>query len=227
MSIHLIIGPMWSGKTTELLRRMKRHAAAGLSFEVVTTKMDDRYHRDTISSHDGDKCAANYSVTSISGIEFKTKYVFIDEGALIPDLAEGVLANPHITFHIAALNGTFMQTMFEPVAKIFPFATDVQWLTSICDLCKSEGATFHHRTAPSKDVILIGGKDSYNVLCRNCFNIITHSEKKQPHAHSSSRAHSLPYSSTLLPPRLIKTLPDGSFVEDKELTSGLPSRKDS
>jgi thymidine kinase len=161
MSIHLILGPMFAGKTTELLRLGHRHELAGRRVLYVRHELDTRgggssNNNNTFNTHNGSSLPiANMRRTGrlLDLIEELTsnsiEVICIDEGQFFPDLAIGVnifLANLY-TKHVivAALNATYRQQLFGQIAGLLPMAERVQWLTAVCFQCHAPCAQFTRR----------------------------------------------------------------------------------
>jgi thymidine kinase len=158
MSVHLILGPMFAGKTTELIRLGQRHELAGRRVLHVRHNMDCRGENSTNNSlytHNGLVPVANIRRASAL-IELmgeltsqSVDVICIDEGQFFSDLALGVnlfLANfyaKHVI--IAALNATYRQKMFPQIILILPMAERVQYLTAVCFICGNAEAQFTRR----------------------------------------------------------------------------------
>ncbi|ETV87581.1 hypothetical protein H257_01107 [Aphanomyces astaci] len=171
--LQLIIGPMFSGKSTELIRRMRRYQHAQLKCMVVKSKIDDRYTNDSlVSTHDRQMMKAN-PLTRLEdmGDEFmKYDVIGIDEGQFFTDLHSFCddAANRGKIVIVAALDGTFERKPFQHVCDLIPRAESVTKLSAVCAICGSDAA-FTRRLVSSTAVELVGGSESYQPVCRNCF----------------------------------------------------------
>ena len=170
--IQLIMGPMFSGKTTELLRRVKRYSIATYKSCLVKYECDDRYDQDSIATHDNELANA-YACSCLSEVMDKMKQhqvVGIDEGQFFPDLVECCenLANEGKIVIVAALDGTFQRKAFGPIPNLIPMAETVIKLKAVCMKCYGDAA-FTKRTVDSDKVELIGGADKYMAVCRGCY----------------------------------------------------------
>jgi thymidine kinase len=159
MSIHLIIGPMFAGKTTELLRLGHRHELAGRRVIHVRHELDCRgranHQQNSLYTHNGLVPVANIRRASRIKdvidelVSNRVDVVCIDEGQFFPDLAvfaHVFLANMYPKFVIiAALNATYRQQMFAQVVFLLPMAERVQWLTAVCFQCGNSEAQFSKR----------------------------------------------------------------------------------
>ena len=170
--IQLIMGPMFSGKTTELIRRVKRYSIATYNCCLVKYENDDRYDQDSIATHDNELANA-YSCSRLSEVMEKImqhKVIGIDEGQFMPDLAECCekLANEGKIVIVAALDGTFQRKAFSSTLNLIPIAETVIKLKAVCMKCYGDAA-FTKRTVDSEKVELIGGADKYKAVCRGCY----------------------------------------------------------
>lgn len=176
MTFSLILGPMYSGKTSELLRLVDRKAIAGKSCLVVKYEADNRYNTDenTLSTHDGNRHKAvpcNGKLLE-SNINFeKYDVIAIDEGQFMSDLPQFVekyVKNKNII--VSALAGTFERKPWESISNSLPYATNVEFLTAVCGECNSENACYNKKINGNKNQVTeVGGKDIYQSQCNNCF----------------------------------------------------------
>jgi len=174
--IEVISGPMMSGKTTELIRRITREKLAGNSIIVFKPNIDDRYNEDKVVSHTGDsvKCqiipihntediyesALKYDVVAIDEAQFFNCMNFIEH--------INVLANKkYKKVIIAGLDTDFEDRPFGYMPEILAIADDVTKLTAICDKCGEE-ATKTYRKIDNDEQVLVGDNSAYEPLCRKC-----------------------------------------------------------
>lgn len=178
--IEVITGPMFAGKTEELLRRVRRAEIAGQRVYTVTHAIDTRSGPNRIASHMGRDApsaalpAADLLVPSVpDGIQI----VAIDEAhffgpALVAPVTE--LAGRGVVVLVAGLDVTFEGEPFEPLPTLMVLAERVDKLTAICTVCGAE-AVFHVRVEPptaqstALDPGHVGGADKYQARCRRHF----------------------------------------------------------
>jgi thymidine kinase len=178
--IEVICGPMFAGKTEELLRRVRRAVIAGRRVVVVGHALDTRHGTDRLASHVGID-HPSVSATNVSDIRRAvpegTDIVAIDEAQFFgPDLIAlaNELADRGVTVIVAGLDVTFDGQPFEPLPSLMALAERVDKLTAICTVCGEEAA-FHVRlagaTAAPVDAIAenIGGLEKYQARCRRHF----------------------------------------------------------
>ncbi len=175
--LEVICGPMFAGKTEELLRRVRRALIAGRRVVVVGHALDDRHGADRVTSHAGID-HPSITVPAAADIEralgAETEIVAIDEAQFFgPDLIAVVsgLADRGMVVIVAGLDVTFGGQPFEPLPALMALAERVDKLTAICAVC-GEDAVFHVRvdtpTARPSDLVAdhIGGTDKYQARCR-------------------------------------------------------------
>ncbi len=169
--IQLIVGCMFSGKTSELLRRARIYQIAGKSTILVKYKKDTRYSVDSVSTHDRLETKAIVAETLGEVYETIKSYdvILVDEGQFVPDIdtiAEQ-LANENKVVIIAALDGTFQQKPFGRIPYLIPKAEQYDKLHAVCKKCFNI-ASFSFRIAPSQEEVMIGSSE-YLPLCRHCY----------------------------------------------------------
>jgi len=170
-SIEVIFGPMFSGKTSELLRRIRRHQLASRRVVVIKYIKDTRYNASRCTTHDFVSCDAICAERLDECRENMKDYdvIGIDEGQFFPDLISFAedMANRGKTVIVAALDGTYQKKPFGRVLELVPIAESVIKLSAVCMMCKKDAA-FSHRISSEKQVEVIGGADKYVALCRAC-----------------------------------------------------------
>ncbi|XP_077527013.1 thymidine kinase, cytosolic-like isoform X2 [Haemaphysalis longicornis] len=154
--IQLIIGPMFSGKTTELMRRLKRYEIANHKCLIVKQAM-----------------AAVKATTLIDLRDMMSDFriIGIDEGQFFPDIVEFAedMAEAGKIVVIAALDGTYQRQGFPNILTLVPLSESVIKLSAVCMLCFAEAA-YTKRRGCEKEVEVIGGADKYMAVCRACYS---------------------------------------------------------
>jgi len=181
--LELIVGPMFSGKTSELLRRIRRFGYAKMSTLLVKFAADKRYSDTCISTHDKlmIKAVSASKLTEI-GEKYKSFDVIgIDEGQFFDDIVEFATkaAEEGKIVIVAALDGTFERKPFGRIYELFSQAESIDKLTAVCKGCGSD-ASFSRRLSASKETVAIGGADMYIPVCRQCFSAPIERQKKVP-----------------------------------------------
>lgn len=171
--IEVIAGCMFSGKTEELIRRIRRAQIARQQVAIFKPKIDNRYSSDHIVSHSEARLLS--SVVERSGEILEAakdaQVVGIDEGQFfdmgIVDVAEQ-LANQGKRVIIAGLDQDFRGKPFEPMPQLLAVAEYITKTLAICVVCGNP-ADRTQRTTASSERVLVGAKDSYEARCRKCF----------------------------------------------------------
>ncbi|KAK3607427.1 hypothetical protein CHS0354_035121 [Potamilus streckersoni] len=170
--IQVIFGPMFSGKTTELIRRLKRYQIANYKCLIIKYAKDDRYSKEGIATHDRNTLPAIPS-EKLSDLKHEAEQydvIGIDEGQFFPDVVSfsDQMADRGKIVIIAALDGTFQRKGFGDVLQLVPIAESVIKLSAVCMKCNNEGH-FTRRKTQETSVEVIGGTDKYLAVCRACF----------------------------------------------------------
>lgn len=173
-SVEVITGSMFSGKTEELLRRLRRAIFAGQKVEIFKPALDVRYSETRVVSHD-EKSVLSTPVNNASSILLLTgdaRVIGIDEAQFFDDSLTDVcneLANRGIRVLVAGLDMDFHGNPFGPMPRIMAIADYVTKVHAICVRCGSL-AMYSFRKSADEKVVLLGEKDLYEPLCRNCYN---------------------------------------------------------
>ena len=180
-SIEVICGSMFSGKTEELIRRMKRAQFAKQKVEIYKPCIDVRYSEDEVVSHDCHSIPSTPidSPASMLLLSSDVEVVGIDEAQFFDETIVEVvqtLANRGIRVIIAGLDTDFMGKPFGPMPALMAVAEEVQKVHAICVKCGSP-ANHSHRLSESNQLVVLGETDIYEPLCRHCFNEATTKEK--------------------------------------------------
>ncbi len=181
-SIEVICGSMFSGKTEELIRRMRRAQFANQKIAIFKPCIDVRYSEDDVVSHDS-KHIPSFPIDSpakILSMVAGVQVVGIDEAQFfdetIVDVAQS-LANSGIRVIIAGLDSDFLGKPFGPMPALMAVAEDVQKVHAICVKCGSP-AQHSHRLSKSENLVELGEKDIYEPLCRHCYNEAIAAERR-------------------------------------------------
>lgn len=181
-SIEVICGSMFSGKTEELIRRLHRAQFANQKIAIFKPMVDNRYSDVEVVSHDG-KSVKSQPISSpaeMLTVDAGIKVIGIDEAQFFDDsIVEVVqfLANRGIRIIAAGLDMDYTGKPFGPMPKLMAIAEDVQKVHAICVKCGNL-ANHSHRLSKSTDLVVLGEKDVYEPLCRECFNKAIAREKK-------------------------------------------------
>lgn len=177
-SIEVIAGSMFSGKTEELIRRLKRAKIARLKVEIFKPAIDTRYSLSEVVSHDENSIISTPVESSgnimllcgdvdVIGID---EAQFFDNGLIDVSIN---LANMGIRVIIAGLDMDFKGKPFGPIPGLMAVADHITKVHAICMRC-GDVAQFSHRLSTADKLVLLGEKDEYEPLCRSCFTKATH-----------------------------------------------------
>ncbi|XP_070580666.1 thymidine kinase, cytosolic-like [Ptychodera flava] len=172
--IQVIFGPMFSGKTTELIRRIKRFQIANHSCLIIKYAKDDRYDKNGVATHDREvkTAVAATELCNVKKTAMDYDVIGIDEGQFFPDTVAFCeeMASKGKKVIVAALDGTFQRKGFGDILNLVPLAESVIKLNAVCMHCYNEAA-YTKRIGAETAVEIIGGTDKYLAACRECFNL--------------------------------------------------------
>ncbi len=172
--IEVVTGSMFSGKTEELIRRMKRAKIAQQKIIIFKPKVDTRYSEEMVVSHDA-KSIESVPVSKAEEIlELANDYevIGIDEAQFFSDILVEVcnrLADRGVRVIVAGLDMDFAGKPFGPIPRLMAIAEYVSKVHAICMRCGNL-AQYSHRLSDSDKQFLLGEKDVYEPLCRKCYN---------------------------------------------------------
>ena len=181
-SIEVICGSMFSGKTEELIRRMKRAQFAKQKVEIYKPCIDIRYSEDQVVSHDSHSIPSTPidSPASMLLLSSDVEVVGIDEAQFFDETIVEVvqtLANRGVRVIIAGLDTDYMGKPFGPMPALMAVAEEVQKVHAICVKCGSP-ANHSHRLSESDQLVVLGETDIYEPLCRHCYNEAVKADKR-------------------------------------------------
>lgn len=170
----MICGSMFSGKTEELIRRLKRAKFARQRVEIYKPAIDTRYSDENVVSHDANSILSTPvdSARSILMLASGAQVVGIDEAQFFDDALPEVcneLANAGKRVIIAGLDMDYRGEPFGPMPALMAIAEDVTKVHAICVRCGNL-AYVSHRIVDGDSRVLLGEKEEYEPICRNCFN---------------------------------------------------------
>ncbi len=172
--IEVVVGPMFSGKSEELIRRLRRAEIARQRVQIFKPVIDQRYAASGIVSHSGLELASDLVRTAEDILEQvlpRTEVVGIDEGQF---LGEGLLAvctklaDSGKRVIVTGLDTDFMGRPFEPMPRLLAIAEEITKLLAICVRCGNP-AVHTQRLVASEELIVVGAGGMYEARCRRCF----------------------------------------------------------
>lgn len=173
--IEVVCGSMFSGKTEELIRRLRRAQFANQQIAIFKPVIDKRYSDVEVVSHDFHKITSTPVATPkeiLDKVGPEVQVVGIDEAQFFDETLVEVcqtLANRGVRVIVAGLDTDYLGVPFGPMPRLMAVAEDVQKVHAICVRCGAL-ANHSHRLSKSQDLVLLGEKDVYEPLCRDCFN---------------------------------------------------------
>ena len=181
--IEVICGSMFSGKTEELIRRLKRAQFARQRVEIFKPKIDIRYSEEEVVSHDANSIRSTPVENSgnILLLTGEVDVVGIDEAQFFDANIVAVcqkLADSGIRVIVAGLDMDFLGKPFGPMPQLMAIAEYVTKVHAICVHCGNIAQHSHRLTANDR-LVMLGEKDTYEPLCRHCFNRAKNEEQKQ------------------------------------------------
>jgi thymidine kinase len=173
--IEVIVGSMFSGKSEELIRRLRRARIARQRVQVFKPRIDTRYSTDDIVSHGEMRMESSVVDTArelLERVQPDTEVVGIDEGQFFdPDLPAicGTLADRGVRVIVAGLDQDYLGKPFEPMPQLLAIAEYITKTHAICMVCGNP-ANHTQRLVASGDRVLVGAAGLYEARCRRCFD---------------------------------------------------------
>ena len=173
--IEVIVGSMFSGKSEELIRRLRRAQIAKQKVQIFKPLVDNRYAEDQIVSHSDMRIASRCVKSSeelVKCVDDDTDVVGIDEGqffdANLP-AACNALADRGKRVIVAGLDQDYLGRPFEPMPQLLAIAEYITKTLAICVVC-GDPANHTQRLVASSDRVLVGASGVYEARCRHCFD---------------------------------------------------------
>lgn len=182
--LDLILGPMFSGKTSKLIEIYEYCIKSGFNVIAINHKLDTRYGVNIIASHDNksipciqvEKLYDIYNNPQYSKLLSEADVILINEGQFFEDLFKFVLHNLEEKtkqIHICGLDGDFQRNKFGQLLDLIPYCDDVKKLKGMCKKCPQDRESlFTFRITNENEQTCIG-IDNYTSLCRLCYNNMT------------------------------------------------------
>lgn len=173
--IEVICGSMFSGKTEELIRRLRRAQIADQKVEIFKPKIDVRYDESNVVSHNMNSISSTAISNSAELLDLikSPEVVGIDEAQFLDDQLPDVcqqLAKNGIRVIVAGLDMDFRGKPFGPIPNLLAVAEYITKVHAICQHCGNL-ATHSYRLTSREDTLVLGAKENYEARCRTCFNM--------------------------------------------------------
>lgn len=172
--IEVICGSMFSGKTEELLRRLKRAQIARQKIQVFKPFIDDRYSPDHVQSHDASRILSipvSQASEILHQVDDKTRIIGIDEAQFFDEAVVEVaqkLADRGIRVICAGLDMDFKGQPFGPIPRLMAVAEQVTKLSAVCMVCGHAASRSQKIRGSNQDQIAVGSTEMYEARCRFC-----------------------------------------------------------
>jgi len=178
--LKIILGSMFAGKTTELVKEYKRHESCGFECLFINHKIDTRYVNEENKTSTHDRVLVNsinvgdnlFDFFNKKGFLDRYKVILINEGQFFKDLykfVDYIVNSLHKKVYVCGLDGDFKRKKIGSILDIIPLCDDVIKLKAICMNCKTNDGIFTYRLTKEKEQIVVGVKN-YSVVCRKCYN---------------------------------------------------------
>jgi thymidine kinase len=172
--IEVVTGSMFSGKSEELIRRVRRAQIARQRVQIFKPRVDSRYAEDHIVSHSDMKLPSDVVGSAgeiLERLDNRTEVVGIDEGqffdATLVDVAN-TLADRGLRVIVAGLDQDYMGRPFDPMPQLMAVSEYVEKALAICMRCGAP-ANRSQRLVAATDRVVVGGSHEYEARCRRCF----------------------------------------------------------
>ncbi len=201
-TIEVVCGSMFSGKTEELLRRVKRAQIARQKVQVFKPKVDNRYSVSHVESHNSNRIASipvDQAIDILDAVDDKTRVVGIDEAQFfdpaIVDVAQK-LAYRGIQVIVAGLDMDYRGQPFGPMPDLMSVAESVTKLSAVCVICGGPASRSQRVIAPPQEnesfttPFAIGGREAYEARCRSCHDPELQENLSESSQVTNAAAHS-------------------------------------
>jgi len=175
-SLTIIVGPMFAGKSTQLLREKERYEFSKKKYKLLTISHifdEERTEQKIVKTHSELSCDADLMLSSLLSVLEMKEYdeadaIFIDEGQFFNDIYDFCLESQkkEKNVFVSFLSGTFERKAFGNTAKLYPIATNIIHIKAICSFCElPTEAPFTIKIGDKKEIIDIGAGEKYIPVC--------------------------------------------------------------
>lgn len=169
--VEVVCGPMFSGKTEELIRRVRRAQIAKQKIQIFKPALDDRYHESDVVSHSSQSVKAEPVTSAIEilkRIYDSTRIVAIDEVQFFDETIIKVvnkLSRRGVRVILAGLDQDYKGEPFGPMPHLMAVADDVTKVKAVCTSCGAPASKTHRKASQNSDQVLVGEADLYEARC--------------------------------------------------------------
>ena len=180
--LKIILGSMFAGKTSELIKEYNKHTACNFKCCLINHTVDNRYGTDNtqMATHNNEimECKSCTNLSELFGEDYQDEIVdkydvfLINEGQFFEDLyncVDIIVNKRKKKVYVCGLDGDYERKKFGSILDIIPLCDDVVKLKGICKECFLKDSIFTHRLTSEKEQTLISS-NKYNSLCRKCYN---------------------------------------------------------
>lgn len=177
MSLEVILGPMFSGKSSRILSIVSRYSAIGMSILVIKHSADNRYSQNEVATHDGRRapCVSVGEFSEINeGFLRSFQVIVVEEAQFFRDLVQFVkytVDDLHKNVFLVGLDGDSERRPFGEILQCIPLADRVEKITALCGGCANGAeAIFTRRRVPCDRQMVVAGSNLYEAVCRSCYH---------------------------------------------------------
>ena len=199
-SLEVICGPMFSGKTTELIRRVNRARIARQRVQIFKPESDTRWYKEKVTNHDNhsiDAIPVAKSLDILDHLHDKTRIIVVDEVQFFDNeivTLANKLANQGHRFICAGLDLDYRAKPFGPMPNLLSLADDIFKTSAVCTICGAD-AYRTQRIVSSDKSVLIGAQEAYEARCRAHFDYVHENDMSSLHSkRSKDSSHVTPSS---------------------------------
>jgi len=171
--LEIILGSMFSGKTSRLVEIYKQCKFCNIVVEVINHSIDERYDEELMSTHDKIKipCIKTKKISDVSSKIENVDVILINEGQFFEDLYDTVdeMLKNGKKVYICGLDGDFERKKFGQILDLIPLCDKVTKLTSLCSICKNGTPGIFSKRITSEKEQTVVGSDNYIPVCRDCY----------------------------------------------------------
>lgn len=177
MSLEILVGPMFSGKSSRILSIVSRYSALGVPILVIKHAADIRYASNEVATHDGRR-APCITATHFSDIEpdflKRFRVIIVEEAQFFSELVpfvQYVVDQLKVHLFLVGLDGDSERKPFGEILQCIPLADKVEKLTALCHRCANgTPGIFSYRNSHQNQQVIVAGADLYEAVCRDCYH---------------------------------------------------------
>lgn len=177
MSLEIILGPMFSGKSSRILSIVSRYSALGMPILVIKHSADNRYSQNEVATHDGRRapCVSVGDFGELNeGYLRSFRVIVVEEAQFFQGLVQfvrRVVDDLHTHVFLVGLDGDSERRPFGEILQCIPLADKVEKLSALCSGCANgTEAFFTRRRVPYGGQVMVAGSNLYEAVCRDCYH---------------------------------------------------------